>query len=393
MQKPTLPSIPACLACLLCAIISVRCEQDTGTAASAPSFYAGADLSFVNQIVDHGGLYRTANEITDPFEIFGRNGVNLVRLRLWHNPVWTREVYGGSAPRMYSDLADTEKAIRAARENGMNVLLDFHYSDTWADPGKQHIPAAWETIRDAQVLADSVYNYTKQVLTRFSGLGLEPALVQVGNETNCGMLYTDAPPGFPSCNVCDGQWKNAGLVWNAAIRAIRETLPDTRILLHVADPKHVTWWFANMQSQAGVTDFDMIGFSYYPLWHTAVSLEHISDSVQTFRERFKRDVMVLETAYPWTTEGADDYNNLFGSQKALDGLPFSEEGQYLFLVRLADEILGGGGKGFIYWEPAWITSGMKDLWGTGSSWENCALFDFQGNSLKGMDAFSEYGRR
>jgi len=118
----------------------------------------GADLSYVNQILDHGGIYKDSGEIRDPYRIFRENGTNLVRLRLWHNPVWTKEVYGDQGTQLYNDLADVEKSIEAAKTQGMAVLLDFHYSDTWADPGKQIPPAAWKNIRDLDVLRDSVYH-------------------------------------------------------------------------------------------------------------------------------------------------------------------------------------------------------------------------------------------
>jgi len=352
-------------------------------------FYFGADLSFVNQILDHQGVYKDQNIVKDPYLIFKENGTNLVRLRLWHNPTWTKEVYGSGGTQLYNDLKDVEKSIALAKGQGMEVLLDFHYSDTWADPSKQYIPAAWQEIKSINVLKDSVYNYTFKTLQYLNSKGLLPELVQIGNETNCGMLFSDAPSGFPSCNVCNGAWQNMGAVLNAGIQAVRDatasTTIKTKILLHVADPKNVQWWFDNIKSQALVTDFDLVGFSYYPLWHTTISLNDISSTIAGFKSRYSKDVMILETAYPWTTDHADDYNNQFGSQAPVSGFPFTTQGQYDFLAKLTTEVLDGGGKGVIYWEPAWITSSMKDLWGTGSSWENCTFFDFNGNKIKGME--------
>jgi len=127
-------------------------------------FYFGADLSFVNQILDHQGVYKDQNVVKDPYQIFKENGTNLVRLRLWHNPIWTKEVYGTSGTQLYNDLKDVEKSIALAKGQGMQVLLDFHYSDTWADPSKQYIPAAWQEIKSINVLKDSVYNYTFKTL-------------------------------------------------------------------------------------------------------------------------------------------------------------------------------------------------------------------------------------
>ncbi|MEO7989416.1 MAG: glycosyl hydrolase 53 family protein [Chryseolinea sp.] len=352
-------------------------------------FYFGADLSYVNQILDHDGVYKDQNVVMNPYPIFKDNGANLVRLRLWHNPTWTKEVYGGDGTQLYNDLKDVEKSITLAKAQSMEVLLDFHYSDTWADPSKQYIPAAWEGIKDINVLRDSVYNYTFKTLQYLNLKGLLPELVQIGNETNCGMFFSAAPSGFPTCNVCDGSWQNMGKVLNAGIKAVRDvtatTTIKTKILLHVADPKNVQWWFDNIKGQALVTDFDMIGFSYYPLWHTTVGVNDISTSVSGYKSRYSKDVIILETAYPWTTTGNDSYGNQFGGQTPIAGFPFTIQGQYDFLKKLTTEVKDGGGLGVVYWEPAWITSNLKDKWGTGSTWENCAFFDYTGNKIKGIE--------
>ena len=355
---------------------------------SDSSFYFGADLSNVNNILDHDGTYQE-DGVTNPYQIFADHGSNLVRLRIWHNPTWTEEAYGTEGNQMYNDLYDVEKSISEAKAQGMKVLLDFHYGDSWADPGKQPIPAAWADITDIDVLADSVYNYTYQTLTYLSGKGLIPEMVQIGNETNCGMLFTDAASGFPSGNACDdGSWVNLGKIMNAGIEATREVENEAglaiKIAVHVADPKNINSFTNSIINTAGVTDFDIIGFSYYPLWHTTVALDDLSNVISNARDVYNKEIMMVETAYPWTTDYDDVYNNSFGSETAVDGYPYSETGQYDLLVKLTQEVKDGGGIGIIYWEPAWISSNMKDLWGTGSSWENAALFDFDGNPVRGM---------
>ncbi len=374
----------------LTAFVFVCCSEDkSGPEPEEPTvddFYYGADLSYVNQIVDHGGIFKDSGNVEPPFKTFKQYGTKVVRFRIWHNPVWTKEVYGVSGTQLYNDLQDVEKSIKSAKDQGLEVLLDFHYSDSWADPGKQEIPAAWTEIESITVLGDSVYNYTFKTLKYLSNKNLLPEFVQVGNETNCGMLYTGAPANFPTCNVCDGDWSNMGVVVNKAIDAIRDisktSTIKTKVILHVADPKNVEWWFDNMKSQASVTDFDVVGFSYYPLWHTTVAVSNISTSVSSFKNRYKKDVMILETAYPWTTAADDSYNNLFGSQTMISGFPFTKQGQLDMMRELVKEVKDGGGIGLIYWEPAWISSEMKDLWGTGSAWENSAFYDFDGNSMQ-----------
>lgn len=352
-------------------------------------FYFGADLSYVNQILDHNGVYRDDGEVQDPYTIFKDHGTEIVRLRLWHDPQWTKEVYEPDGTQLYNDYSDVEKSISSAKQNGMKVLLDFHYSDSWADPGKQEIPEAWKDITDIEVLKDSVYNYTKKVLASLEDKGLMPDFIQTGNEINCGMLFTNAPSGFPPCNACDGAWANLGEVINSAIGAVRDVSAASQIkpkvILHVADPKNVEWWFDNIVANGKVTDYDIIGFSYYPLWHTTVTPQQLAGNVEHFRERYDKQVMILETAYPWTTDGNDDYNNIFGGQAPLAGYPFTKQGQHDMMKALAQAMIDGGGSGLVYWEPAWISSDAKDLWGTGSAWENCAFFDFDGNAHEGMD--------
>lgn len=352
-------------------------------------FYFGADLSYVNQVLDKGGQYKVNGSVADPYNIFAEAGTNLIRLRLWHDPKWTKAVYGENGTQMYNDIADVEKSIALAKAHKMEVLLDFHYSDTWADPGHQDVPAAWAEVTDIESLEDSVYNYTVKVLSGLRSKNLLPAFVQVGNETNCGMMLSGGGEGFPQLNVCEGKWASQGKVINAGIRAVRDVTADaavkTKVILHVADPKNVEWWFDNIRDNGGVSDFDIVGFSYYPLWHTTVSVNALSDKVRLFKSRYDKDVMMLETAYPWTTDAADSYNNHFGSEPAISGYPKTPEGQYSMMVKLAREMKDGGGIGLVYWEPAWITSDLKDLWGTGSSWENSTFFDFEGNVNKGIE--------
>ncbi|MBT1687662.1 glycoside hydrolase family 53 protein [Dawidia soli] len=379
------------LAAAVAAVTLAACQDDdSGATETARKLtYYGADLSYVNQIEEHGGVYKDDGQQQSPYAIFKNHGTNLVRLRLWHNPAWTKEIYGADGTKMYSDLKDVEASIRRAREQGMEVLLDFHYSDTWADPAAQDVPAAWANITELDVLKDSVYNYTFKTLRYLDGQGLMPELVQIGNETNCGILFTDAPAGFPTCNVCEGKWAETGAVINRAIDAVRDATDasstKTKVILHIADPKNVKWFFDNLTTTGGVTDFEIIGFSYYPLWHTTITPDKLSETIAGFKTAYSKDVMILETAYPWTMETNDSYTNLFGSDPILPGYSYTRQGLEKLLTDMAQEVHDGGGLGMIYWEPAYISSNMKDAGGTGSSWENCAFFDFSGNAIPAID--------
>ncbi len=358
----------------------------------APFIYFGGDLSYANQILDHNGVYKDQGGVQSPYKIYFDHGANLVRLRLWHNPVWTKDVYGADGKQLYSDLLDAEKTIRLAKDQGMAVLLDFHYSDNWADAGKQEVPIAWRDIKDIAVLKDSVYQYTYKTLRYLDSRSIMPELVQIGNEINCGLFFTNVEAGFPTCNVCNDQWQQAGEVINKCIAAVRVAAKlssvKSKVVLHVADPKNVEWWFDNIKTKGGVTDFDVVGFSYYPLWHTTVSVDKLSENISTFK-KYGKDVMILETAYPWTKDGDDNYTNLFGAESPITGYPFSIKGQYDIMIKITQEVIDGGGSGIVYWEPDWITSAMKDPWGTGSAWENNTFFDFDGNVIQGID-FMKY---
>lgn len=388
------------LGVLAACLVNWRCQTDNPDKNrinpvhySLDQFCMGADLSYINQIEDHGGVYRDSGKAMDPYRIFRNHGANLVRLRLWHHPTWTRGVYGPSGTQFYSDIHDVEISMHRAKDLGMGVDLDFHYSDTWADPGNQKPPAAWNHITDLTVLEDSVYHYTYNVLEYLNSLGLMPEMVQIGNEINCGLLITRPNDSFPDLNSCNGKWENLGKVINAGIRAVRDVSSNaavkTKILLHIADPKNLQWWFDNITGAGQVSDFDVVGFSYYPLWHTSIPFSRLPDAVRTAVNRYHKKVMILETAYPWTGKNADTYANQFSNQSPLAGYAFTPEGQHKWLTDVTQNLINAGLSGIVYWEPGWITSGMKDLWGTGSSWENCTFFDFDGNTLPSIDYMNQ----
>lgn len=370
------------LACLV--MLSFKCKKEIDpTPADPRKFYSwnefsmGVDLSYVNQVEDYGGIYRDSGQQRDPFRIMKDHGANTVRVRLWHTPKWVADLNNG---KYYYDLAGTETTIRRAKEAGMAVNLDIHYSDRWADPDHQETPAAWNGL-PLHVLKDSVYNYTLAVLHYLHSKNIVPEMVQVGNENNNGMLW-------PVGKVENDDFADFGALLNSGIKAVRDfsatSAVKPMIILHVAQLQYSDWWMAGITS-AGVNDYDIIGLSHYDKWSTVHNLADVEAQIRKLRNTYGKQVMVVETAYPWTGLNADNYNNIISASDAAPGYAVSPEGQFNYLRDLTQTIIKAGGKGIQYWEPAWISSRLNDGWGIGSSWENNCFFDFNGNTLPAID--------
>ncbi len=334
-------------------------------------FYFGADLSYVNEMEECGAIYTVEGESRDVFSIFNEYGCNLVRLRLWHTPSW----YDGlNAGQRYSDFADIRTSIGRARSEGMQVLLAFHLSDTWADPGHQVAPAAWSGIlHDLPVLEDSLYQYIYTTLEKLAEDQLFPEIVQIGNETNKGILQSqqDNDAGW-SLN-----WPRNRALFNTAIRAVRDIETahgiEIKVALHVADPDDASWLLAQFWSN-GVRDFDIIGLSYYYSFHQ-VLIPFVGERIAYLKDLYPgKEVMLLETAYPWTNNNADGANNVLGS--GYPGYtPPSPARQLDWMIALTQEVMDHGGKGVVYWEPAWVSTDCFTQWAMGSHWDNATFFN------------------
>jgi beta-galactosidase len=360
------------IACLV-SLTSVALAK--GARADIPQgYYVGADLSYVNEMEDCGVQYRDRGKPADPFTLLQARGANLVRVRLWNDAKWTR----------YSNLADVKKTIRRARQSGMQVLLDFHYSDDWADGEKQIVPAAWAQIADPDRLAQTLYDFTLRTLRDLDREGLMPQLVQVGNETNVELLSTLERAKQPI------NWARNAKLFNAGIRAVRDAGAQAsikpRVMLHIAQPENVEPWFAAAKA-AGVTDYDLIGISYYRRWSTQ-DLDGLEAVIRRLRRQYAADVLLVEVAYPWTLENADQSNNLLGTSTLIAGYPATPDGQRRYLIDLTQRVISSGGVGVVYWEPAWVSSKCKTRWATGSAWDNATLFDHRGEPLPGADFFA-----
>lgn len=339
-------------------------------------FYKGADLSYVNEMLDCNATYKNAsNQIKEPYLIFKEAGSNLVRIRLWNNPDWTD----------YSNFEDVKLSIQRAKQHNLKVLLDFHYSDSWADPEKQQIPAAWiDQIDNTEALGNLLYNYTLNTLNELASLNLTPDMVQVGNEIN-PMILQDGELEWPI------DWERNSSLINKGIKAVRDFSKQQQktveVMLHIAQPENGLWWFEQATAN-GVTDYDWIGLSYYPKWST-YNLNNVGEAFKTLIDTYNKKLMVVETAYPFTLTDIDQAGNLLSTDALIEGYPATQEGQLAYLNALSQTIFDAGGKGLVYWEPAWVSTGCSTLWGQGSHWDNATLFDHNGKANLGMQFYSQ----
>ena len=365
---------------LILLVLLISCSKDDSKPViienpSSNVFYYGADLSYVNEMEDCGAVYKDSNEnFKDPYKIFAEAGTNLVRIRLWNNPTWTN----------YSNINDVKKSIQRAKSEGMKVLLDFHYSDSWADPSNQEIPAAWlNQINNTELLGDLVYNYTFDTLNELYNSNLLPEIVQIGNEINA-MILQNGEVKWPI------DWLRNSALINKGIKAVRDISNQKNkkieIMLHIAQPENALWWFGEAFN-AGITDFDWIGLSYYPLW-SEYDLNTIDVPLKNLIETYAKKLMIVETAYPFTLTNADSANNILGENALIPGYPASQQGQLDYLNDLKTKISESGGQGIIYWEPAWVSTNCKTLWGQGSHWDNATLFDHNNKSTLGMQFYN-----
>ncbi|MCB0643171.1 MAG: glycosyl hydrolase 53 family protein [Phaeodactylibacter sp.] len=340
-------------------------------------FYRGADLSYLNEMEDCGAIYRDAEGTAqDPYQLFATAGANLVRVRLWYQADWTD----------YSNLEDVQKTIARAKAAGMQVLLDFHNSDNWADPQRQHIPAAWlQVVEDRQALGDSLHQYIYGVLQHLHTLDLLPEIVQMGNEINAEILQD------PNGSYSQIDWSRNAYLINRGLAAIRQAATDLdaeiQSMLHIAQPENALWWFEEAAA-AGVTDFDWIGISYYPKW-SEYDFNTVPTPLKTLRQQYGKPLMIVETAYPYTMENQDPANNILGTDALLPGYPATEQGQLDYLLDLKEVLHLAGAQGLIYWEPAWVSTDCSTLWGQGSHWDNATLFGSDGRALKGMEFYQD----
>jgi len=396
--KPSLISL--CLAGLLSTSLFASEPVIIKPLVNPPAdFIKGVDISTLAEVEKHGGkFYDENNQPQDALTILKHNGVNYVRLRLWVDPQDSAgNGYGGGN----NNLATTLALAKRVKAQGMKLLLDFHYSDFWTDPGKQYKPKAWQPL-DYDQLKTRIHDYTRDTVATFKQQGVLPDMVQIGNEINGGILW----PEGKSWGQNGGEFDRLAGLLTAAINGLRENLDSpeqVKIMLHLAEgTKNDTfrWWFDEITQRK--VPFDIIGLSLYTYWDGPISA--LKFNMDDISKRYNKDVIVVEAAYGYSLENCDDAENSFNAKEAeAGGYPATVQGQADFIHQLMQSIIdvpNQRGKGIFYWEPTWIAvpgagwankAGMKyinDEWKEGNARENQALFDCQGKVLPSVKVFN-----
>lgn len=351
-------------------------------------FIKGADVSIMPELERNGTKFYDNGIEQDGLTILKNHGVNWIRVRIWNNPyvVGPEGVGGGN-----TDEAKAIEMAKRAKALGMKVLVDFHYSDFWVDPGQQKKPDAWKN-DSGDKLVDDVYAYTAKVMQNFNAQGVTPDMVQVGNELNNGMLWPEAQLTEDNPNG----YKFLAKLLNAGLQAVHDNDKDNKVktMIHLAgvDVNLYHTFFDNLIVKNKVNDFDIIGMSFYPFWHG--TMDDLKNTMNDVSAKYNKDVIAVETAFGYTLEDADFEKNNFGTnEEKVSGYKATVQGQATGLrdvMATVASVNDNRGLGIFYWAPDWVINekvGWKSN-GGGNGWDNLTLFDTKGNALESMDTFN-----
>lgn len=384
----------------------------SSSSSSNSDFMRGVDVSCLYALEQDGALFYESgsSSSTDMLTILKNHGVNWVRLRVWNNP--TGANYTPMTNYGYCDISKAASVAARAKKLGMKVLLDFHYSDTWADPSSQCTPKMWDSITNASTLGSTAATWTKNCLMIMKNAGGLPDMVQIGNEINGGFMFASSYNSTPNCN-CYITNSNFSTVISAIISAVRNYNSDIKIMLHLAEGGNastISWSYAYLKN----LDFDVLGLSYYPFFKSHGTLSGLSSVIKTYVAAGKQ-VVVAETSFPWTVDSyASDnvantiwyyndnkdtglssaYTNLSslastygistGTYSGTSIIQATAANQKAVLQAIFKVVKAAGGDGVFYWGGEWVASSN-----IGSTWENQALFDLNHKGLAVLDAFND----
>lgn len=317
------------------------------------TFYMkGIDASFIPELRSLNiKTYDRNSKIIDMLDLLKNSGLNTIRLRIWHTP-----------ETIHSSFSEVKVFSKEIRNKGLQVYIDLHYSDTWADPGHQQKPKAWSNLNFNE-LKDSLFNYTKKIAAE-----IKPDYIQLGNEINEGILFPDG-----SINNFN-QFKE---LLQEGIKAVRENSPDTKIILHYAGYQNSISFYNNLND----LDYDIIGLSYYPYWH-GKNLALLEDTLNALSIKFDKQIIIAETAYPFSSlTGTADY--------LVNGYPATIDGQLNFIKNINIIVRSNSkGMGVCLWGGVIDAYKIPKPTSNGSYWENQAVLDYSNNALPVLEALN-----
>ncbi len=370
-------------------------------------FAMGVDGSMIESVLENGGVYyNEEGKEQDVYQIMARNGVNFFRVRLWNKPSnLFGDVYGGGN-------VDTAKAIKMSKKAqaaNMNILVDLHYSDFWADPATQRTPTAWSGYT-LENLASEVERFTAKVLNDFKNAGVNVQAVQIGNEINNGLLF---PVGKIDWSNATQSYKNVSTILKAGIKGAKSVNPNILTMIHLAEGGSFDIFNSFFSAMAtNEVNYDLIGASYYPFYHG--SLANLQNNLNNTANKFKKPVIVAETSYGFTTADSEHASHIYNAGME-DGGKYltSIQGQATLIrdvVQVLADVPEKRGAGIFYWEPAWLpvegagwataegqawteTGDANDIKVVAdfkdgkATWSNQALFSYNGRMLPSLKTF------
>ena len=322
-------------------------------------FIFGMDVSSVLAEEASGvKYYGFDGKETDLFRILAGQGINHIRVRIWNHPF---DDGGNGFGGGNCDIDTAVEIGKRAAACGMKLIADFHYSDFWADPGKQMVPRAWKGM-EIEEKTQAVYEYTLDCLTRLKDAGVDVGMVQTGNETNgtlCG----------------EKTWMNIAFLMDAGARAVREVYPEALVALHFANPENADSYRTyakkmDYYEKNGLIHYDVFATSYYPYWHG--TLDNLAEILTEISETYGKKVMVMETSYAYTGEDTDFSGNTIGDGgNVVKDYPFTPQGQANCIRDITDTVVNRtpAGIGVCYWEGAWISVGTESREENREKWE------------------------
>ena len=368
----------------------------------------GVDLSSLDELEALNPVFTYKGEKVEPFAFFANhNHIKTVRLRIWNDPYDSEgNPYGGGT----NDLERTIKLAKRAKAAGMNVLLDFHYSDFYTDPSRQIIPKAWRGKNFKQIL-EELSNFTKKTLLALKDNEIDVMGVQIGNEVTNGMLFPYGELSKEYSEENGGGFRGQAKILKTARDAVKEIYPNTKVILHLEHSgyyKTQDWFLSNILKYD--FDFDVLGESYYPYWHAG--LPAFKDTMLRIKEKYHKEIWIVEIGYEYI-ESYPDYKKdlpdvpesefIIGDVNGRLPFPKTKQGQADYLKKLLEVCLEIGAEYAFYWEPCWIYMphngwakpagerycGYEPTGEAGNNWVAYTFFDLEGKANPSLDVFSQ----